>query len=49
LISFYVKGYNYGFATKDYDYWTIAATFAFLEGYTFIYDEYYYLPLIKLL
>jgi len=40
-----VKGYNCNKATKEFDYWAIALVFAFIEGYSYIFDEFYYHPI----
>jgi len=45
LISLHVKGYNCDRATLEYDVWTIALVFTFLEGYTLIYLDDLYNPI----
>jgi len=49
LISLEVEGYNCKLATKEFDYWAIALVFAFLEGYSNIYYDLFYSPILKLL
>jgi len=49
VISLYVKGFNGNYVTEYFDIWAIAVFFITLEGYSFLYNDEFFLKLIRYL